>query len=37
MKKFLLCLLALSVLLSLTMASFAAADDAAEESRSCWW
>ena len=31
MKKFLLCLLALSVLLSLTMASFAAADDAAEE------
>ena len=31
MKKFLLCLLALSVLLSLTMASFAAADDAEEE------
>ena len=31
MKKFLLCLLALGVLLSLTMASFAAADDAAEE------
>ena len=31
MKRFLLCLLALGVLLSLTMASFAAADDAAEE------
>ena len=31
MKKFLLCLLALGVLLSLTMASFAAADDAEEE------
>ena len=31
MKKFLLCLLALSVLLSLTMASVAAADDAEEE------
>ena len=31
MKRFLLCLLALGVMLSLTMASFAAADDAAEE------
>ena len=31
MKRFLLCLLALGVLLSLTMASFAAADDAEEE------
>ena len=31
MKRFLLCLLALSVLLSLTMASFAAADDAEED------